>query len=397
MQLDALAHVGNESRVGPVPVSDLCKRVRFRQSECRVCADICPTNAISLPFGPEFSEDCINCGLCQIVCPMEAIEGLHNTDQMLLELLRDQVDTIVNNNKLSVHCHQAEAKDAGSVAVNCLGNLTENALTAMAGAYVKTLAATTGECSSCKMCQGREVFMQAATTYTQLYDMLSLTPVTITIIATTKTRESDKSESSQPSSATSRREFFRSLGNGVAKQAAKVVVDKEQQIRALLQTEDATAQKRPSHRKQMLRELLVEQLPNARFQDEDRIDSVDQTAEASFPWKKMHVDVAYCVGCGVCVNVCPTGALTKEIDDLELTRTINYGLCTNCGVCAEACPQDVISFIKSCNVGDIVRDTEEVVAKVPLNACFICGEIIPVSEGEVCTTCQKRQVVPMFM
>ena len=122
----------------------------------------------------------------------------------------------------------------------------------------------------------------------------------------------------------------------------------------------------------------------------------DQTVANNLPWKKMRVDVAHCVGCGVCVNVCPTGALVKEVHDLELTRTLNYSLCNNCGVCAEACPQDVIRFEQTYSLADIVKDIDEEVAKVSLNACVICGEIIPVSEGEVCTTCQKRQVVPMF-
>ena len=390
MQLDSLVHadtlIHNESgnKYLPTPVTDLCKRVRFRQSECNTCVETCPTDAISLPFGPEISDSCVNCGLCQIACPTETFEGIQSTDQMLRDMLQDQADMIINDHQLNIHCHQAEANNAHSVKVNCLGNMTENSLMAMAGANVQTLVVTTGNCNSCKLCRGVELFGKATSTYSMLADMTSQSAITITIV--TKARK--KQNAPRSSSTVSRRDFFRSLGSGVAKQAAKVVVDKEQQIRAILQTDkDTIEQKRPSPRREMLKALL----------DEQQCDDFDLRGGELFPWKRMIVDEVHCVGCGVCVNVCPTGALVKEIEELELTRTINYSLCTNCSVCAESCPQDVIRFEQAYSIGDLVNITEEVVAKVSLNACLICGEIIPTSEGEVCTTCLKRQVVPMFM
>ena len=172
MQLDSLANISNENSVAPTPITDLCKRVLFRQSECQLCADICPTNAISLPFGPELSSECINCGLCEIACPTEAFEGLHNTDQMLLEMLDEQSDTIINDHKLYVHCHQAEADYEGSVSVKCLGNMTENSLMAMMGADVKVLMSSTGKCNDCKMCEGMGLFKKAAASYTKLSKMI---------------------------------------------------------------------------------------------------------------------------------------------------------------------------------------------------------------------------------
>jgi len=385
MQLNSLADVNTENNLAPVPITDLCKRVIFRQSECQVCADLCPTNAISLPFGPEVSGSCINCGLCQIACPTEAFEGLHNTDLMILEFLQDKADTVTNDHELFVHCHQAEADHSHSISVNCLGNMTENALIAMAGAGVNILKASTGKCSDCQMSQGMGLFNQAAATYTKLSKMFSMSEMIITL------REEQKT--SQPSSTMSRRDLFRSFGKSVAKQAAKVVVNKEQQIRALLKTDDdITIQKRPSPRREILKGLLEVPLST-----DVENDSYGESSNANIPWKKMLVDVPNCIGCGVCVNVCPTGALLKKVDDHELTRTINHSLCTNCNVCAEACPQDVIRFEQTYSLTDIVSERDEVVAVVPLNSCYICGETIPISEGEVCTTCQKRQVIPMFI
>jgi len=272
MQLNYLADVSNENSMIPTPISGLCKRVLYRQSECQVCVDICPTNAISLPFGPELSGACINCGLCQIACPTEVFEGLHDTDKMFLEMLRDQDDTIIIDQKVYVHCHQAAACDAKSVPVNCLGNMTENALIAMMGADVQMLEASTGKCSDCQMFQGMGLFKQAAITYVKLSNVFSRPAITITLC--------EKQKISQPSPTMSRRDLFRTLGNGVAKQAAKVVVSKEQQIRALLKTDDdTTVQKRRSPRRETLKAILEETLLA-----ENGTENFDVPACRAFPW-----------------------------------------------------------------------------------------------------------------
>lgn len=46
-----------------------------------------------------------------------------------------------------------------------------------------------------------------------------------------------------------------------------------------------------------------------------------------------------CMGCSACVNICPTGALTLETDDVGYYRSaINYDKCIDCGKCSNICP-----------------------------------------------------------
>ena len=45
-----------------------------------------------------------------------------------------------------------------------------------------------------------------------------------------------------------------------------------------------------------------------------------------------------CVGCGVCVNTCPVGAISLKNKKAE----INYAGCWGCGQCIVACPSDVL-------------------------------------------------------
>ena len=46
-----------------------------------------------------------------------------------------------------------------------------------------------------------------------------------------------------------------------------------------------------------------------------------------------------CIGCGVCVEECPSEALT--VDDI---CAVDESLCVDCGSCVEACPVEAISL-----------------------------------------------------
>jgi Pyruvate/2-oxoacid:ferredoxin oxidoreductase delta subunit len=50
------------------------------------------------------------------------------------------------------------------------------------------------------------------------------------------------------------------------------------------------------------------------------------------------LDVTRCTGCGACVEVCPTGALTL----VEGKARLDDALCKGCEVCIQACPVDAL-------------------------------------------------------
>jgi len=52
----------------------------------------------------------------------------------------------------------------------------------------------------------------------------------------------------------------------------------------------------------------------------------------------LHVQTDKCSGCGVCVSVCPTGAIAIN----NAVASINERYCNDCGRCLEACPQGAI-------------------------------------------------------
>ena len=54
------------------------------------------------------------------------------------------------------------------------------------------------------------------------------------------------------------------------------------------------------------------------------------------------VDKNRCVACGVCMKICPTGAVHVE----QNLATIDYSKCTSCGLCVSVCPKHLITDSK---------------------------------------------------
>ena len=46
------------------------------------------------------------------------------------------------------------------------------------------------------------------------------------------------------------------------------------------------------------------------------------------------IDAEQCVGCGGCIDLCPSIAISM-INDVV---TIDAGLCTECNICVKVCP-----------------------------------------------------------
>ena len=60
---------------------------------------------------------------------------------------------------------------------------------------------------------------------------------------------------------------------------------------------------------------------------------------------KPKTDLNKCIGCGMCVKVCPENCvmLIKNKNG-QLKPKIDYNYCKGCGLCAEECPVKAISM-----------------------------------------------------
>jgi len=96
---------------------------------------------------------------------------------------------------------------------------------------------------------------------------------------------------------------------------------------------------------------------------------------------KPEFDLDECIGCGACVNVCPTEALT-QIEDTEsdpATRKIvlRYDTCIFCGNCHDNCTTEKgINLSKLWDLATLDRGTTVETHEFELQRCEKCGAII---------------------
>lgn len=96
---------------------------------------------------------------------------------------------------------------------------------------------------------------------------------------------------------------------------------------------------------------------------------------------KPEFDTDSCIGCGACVNVCPTEALT-QIDDLDADKpmrkiTLRYDACIFCGNCSDKCTtQDGIKLSDKWDLATLDRESTVETQEYGLQVCEKCGELI---------------------
>ena len=89
---------------------------------------------------------------------------------------------------------------------------------------------------------------------------------------------------------------------------------------------------------------LVIEMKGEKKQIEDALKFIrDLKVVAEFLEKEVRWHEEKCVDCGVCVSICPVGALSLNKETFKLD--FNYDKCVVCGYCVEACPLQAIEVI----------------------------------------------------
>jgi ferredoxin len=350
-----------------------CKRVRHRQNDCRVCVEVCPEGAITLDPGPSVSERCTRCGLCQTACPTEALQGEVHSDQRLLGKLIESIVPLERRGNagrpLHLHCREAEPQRADSVAVPCLGSVTENFLLGAIAMGAGSLTLVRGDCGRCRLRAGEALFAKATAAY------MALAPAIGSSGSALKIEERQRRD--QPSSA--RRMFFASFASPKDRRTERWPAPGTDASGP--SGVPGTPSAAPTPGRLLLRALLQK----ASWSPTTSLDY-----DADLPWARVKIDQRDCATCGTCVNVCPTGAITRHVEKGLLSHHFSSALCVNCRLCEGTCPQHVISFEPDLDARDLVREEARAITSIPLHACEICGEVLPEREGRFCLTCQRR-------
>lgn len=96
---------------------------------------------------------------------------------------------------------------------------------------------------------------------------------------------------------------------------------------------------------------------------------------------KAEFDLDTCIGCGACVNVCPTQALT-QVDDMQANPpvrkiTYRYDACIFCGNCSENCTTETgINLSNEWDLAGLDREAMAETHEFELQLCEKCGALI---------------------
>ena len=97
---------------------------------------------------------------------------------------------------------------------------------------------------------------------------------------------------------------------------------------------------------------------------------------------KPEFDMDTCIGCGACVNACPTSVCLIQKDDVDADPpvrriTLNYDTCIFCGNCAEGCTtEDGIKLSDKWDLATLDRGSLAETKEYELQLCEKCGEVI---------------------
>lgn len=97
---------------------------------------------------------------------------------------------------------------------------------------------------------------------------------------------------------------------------------------------------------------------------------------------KPEFDLDTCIGCGACVNVCPTPECLSMEDDLEATPPVRrishrYDTCIFCGNCEANCTTETgIALSNEWDLALLNREDAIETHEFELQLCEKCGEVI---------------------
>ena len=367
--------------------ASLCTRFRTPKSDCSICADLCPMSAISISEnGAEIKGECIGCGVCSAACPNGAFMVKERNDKKIIQEIGSK-PTGPEARTFRISCERGDA--SSDLIVSCLGRLTDVLLlepVRMGASKIEIAQPSCSECPSVKAASHLNGIIQR-TLY--LYDMLGIERDRIY-----KKEISLQGLIKMPEKTVSRRELFGAIRKNAMGVAAASIPDFENNEKGTAKEFRDVIQQRPENLK---RTLLLESLRN--FPRKDRTLKTVYVNSNDAILAEIEV-TPECAACGVCVALCPTGAITQaQTDDLFYLSFKPY-LCTNCQVCVKACMHKAINIKESALLNLLLEQKEVKLFEGKRKACAAC-ELDFIDKGsDICPLCidrHKRQTSAVEM
>ncbi|MDR3136830.1 MAG: 4Fe-4S dicluster domain-containing protein [Coriobacteriales bacterium] len=361
-----------------------CIGVNRTRNYCRLCADICPQQAITFHKSTQISLDhdaCSHCGACLTVCPVQAVRSHWLDDERLYARLAGG-STLLLCEPAAECLKTAGAEPEGMVTVlECLDRLDEAQLLYLLVLGDGQVDLVTENCSTCAIgcdfgmseliCEYTTAIIDAlgvnAAVRAHRVSAKTLNEVLPVLASSRPLRALSSSPVVSAEGEVDRREAFSALKtqalgifSRVATQATSEFLEASLgQGASLARVEQTPESQPPPFRQEMARRCLLTLLDAAA----DPAACVDLAADttgcdteggrdtnkgsaAQLPsrlWGYPHVNPQKCVKCKVCSTLCPMQAITQVRVGARVTGLdIRPWRCVQCGRCAAACAHKAI-------------------------------------------------------
>lgn len=96
--------------------------------------------------------------------------------------------------------------------------------------------------------------------------------------------------------------------------------------------------------------------PNSVSPEKTNSEKKATATKGSKPPARIVINVAWCKGCGICVDYCKPQAITMEG---PVVTIVSEELCTRCRMCEAVCPDFAIEIDPLEPLGEIARHSKE--------------------------------------
>lgn len=298
----------------PVPryTGPRCLSERLAVGGCDLCQTACPHEAILIPQSVVIDPAaCTGCGLCVQACPSGALE--YDVTAPMNAVREQKAGAPVKGQPAGAKLVCSKSEEGGKT-LPCLARVTVSTVVA-AGAWDVPLTLVHGDCAGCSL-GGPEVPASVLRVVGEANRLRGSTGREARV--TLRPHDPALAGSGE---RVSRRGMFGALAKGARSVAAQSIPDSPLPFVNWSEPEDRV----PAEWQWRVRALRPAPAP-----------------ETAVYWPAPVVDDT-CIDCPVCANVCPTDAITREVQpDGSVTLVLSLAACTGCDACARSCPPQAI-------------------------------------------------------
>lgn len=369
----------------------LCSRFRTPKSGCTLCADACPVGAISISEeGAAIEGGCTDCGVCISACPNGAIDIKVRDDKEISGEIRSKVNAL-GMKTFRISCRHGD--ETADLVVPCLSRLTENLLLEPVKAGVTSVEILRPLCEKCPGKKASPHLKRVVKQSRNLYEMLGVGAENLPVVAV-EFRENRKSEPQAPNSGQryiSRREIFSSFRNKAIEVAADAVPNTDNNDNGDKESFNEVIYKKAGNVKRAMLLETIREIGSG-FPGQDAglrpMQGLKKVEVPTLDCIITELEVgSNCTACGVCVALCPTGAITQKWTEGHYSLSYRPALCTNCGVCVAVCMPGAIRMKETASLDLLLSGGEIKLFEEEKRKCRACGMDFVAGESDICPLC----------